>query len=53
MKDQVGRAFRRTPSNENNDKNVNGVPLIVTYNPTLNNFYLVIRRNLDYMLTDG
>ena len=52
----MGRAFGRTngrtPSNENNSKKVNGVPLLVTYNPALNNLSQAIKRNHDYMQTD-
>ena len=53
----MGRAFGHTngrpPSNDNKSKKVNGVPLIVTYNPALNNLSQAIGRNLDYMQTDG
>ena len=33
IKEQVEKALRLTPSDENNNKKVNGVPLVLTYNP--------------------
>ena len=35
IKEQVEKALRLTPSDENNSKKVNGVPLVVTYNPEI------------------
>ena len=37
IKDQVEKGLRLTPSDENNSKKVNGVTLIVTYNPAFKN----------------
>ena len=46
IKEQVEKALRLTPSDENNSKEVNGVPLVVTYNPGFKNLFQVIRKNL-------
>ena len=43
------RAFRRIPSKESNNKNVSGVPLVVTYNPAFKNLPQAIRRNLELL----
>ena len=45
IKEQVENALRLTPSDENNSKRVNGVPLVVTYNLAFKNLFQVIRRN--------
>ena len=50
----MGRAFGHTNGRPpSNSKKVNGVPVIVTYNPALNNLSQAIGRNLDYMQKDG
>ena len=35
IKEQVEKALRLIPSDENNSKEVNGVSLVVTYNPSI------------------
>ena len=52
MKEQVEKALRLTPSDENSRKEVNGVPLVVTYNPALKNLFQVIRKNLQLLYAD-
>ena len=52
MKEQVEKALRLTPSDENSRKEVNGVPLVVTYNPALKNLFQVIRKNLQLLHAD-
>ena len=52
MKEQVEKALRLTPSDENSRKKVNGVPLVVTYNPALKNLFQVIRKNLQLLYAD-
>ena len=49
---QVERALSVTPSDENNSKKVNGVSLVVTYNPALKNLSQVIRKNLQLLHAD-
>ena len=44
--EQVEKALRLTPSDKTNSKVVNGVPLVVTYNPPFKNLFQVIRKNL-------
>ena len=47
IKEQVEKALRLTPSDENNSKKVNGVPLSsMTHNPAFKNLFQVIRKNL-------
>ena len=48
IKEQVEKALKLTPSDENNSKKVNGVPLVVTYNPVFKNLFQVIRKNFSY-----
>ena len=45
IKEQVEKALRLTRSNENNSKKVNGVSLVVTYNPAFKNLSQLIRKN--------
>ena len=52
IKEQVEKALRLTPSDENNSKKVNGVPLVVTYNPAFKNLFQVIRKNLQLLYAD-
>ena len=52
IKKQVEKALRLTPSDENNNKKVNGVPLVVTYNPAFKNLFQVIRKNLQLLYAD-
>ena len=49
IKEQVEKILRLTPSDENNSKEVNGVPLVVTYNPAFKNLLQVIRKNLQLL----
>ena len=44
IKENVEKALRLTPSDENNSKKVNGVSLVVTYNPAFQNLFQVIRK---------
>ena len=44
INEQVEKALRLTPSDENNCKKVNGVSLVVTYNPAFKNLFQVIRK---------
>ena len=37
VKEQIEEALRLTPSDVNNSTKVNGVPLVVTYNPVFKN----------------
>ena len=53
VKEQVEKALGLTPSDENNSKKVNGVPLVVTYNPAFKNLFQVIRKNLQLLNADG
>ena len=46
IKKQVEKALRLTPSDENNRKKVNGLSLVVTYNPAFKNLFQGIRKNL-------
>ena len=46
IKEQVEKALRLTPSDENNSNNLNGVSLVVTYNRALKNLSQMIRKNL-------
>ena len=50
IKEQVEKALRLTPSDENNNKKVNGVPLVVTYNPAFKNLFRVIRKTFGYYM---
>ena len=52
IKEQAERALRVTPSDENNSKKVNGVSLVVTYNPAFKNLSQVIRKNLQLLYAD-
>ena len=52
IQEQVEKALRLTPSDENNSKKVNGVPLVVTYNPTFKNLFQVKRKNLQLLYAD-
>ena len=52
IKKQVEKALRLTPSDENNNKKVNGVPLVVTYNPAFKNLFQVIRKNFQLLYAD-
>ena len=51
-KKQVEKAPRLTPSDENNSKKVNGLSLVVTYNPAFKNLLQVIRKNLQLFYAD-
>ena len=51
-KEQVERALSVTLSDQNNSKKVNGVSLVVTYNPALKNLSQVIRKNLQLLHAD-
>ena len=50
VKEQVEKVLRLTPSDENNSKKVNGVPLVVTYNPAFKNLFQVIRKTFSYYI---
>ena len=52
IKEQVERALRVTPSDENNSKKVNGLSLVVTYNSALKNLSQVIRKKLQLLYAD-
>ena len=52
IKEQVEKPLRLTPNDENNSKEVNGVPLVVTYNPAFKNLFQVIRKNLQLLYAD-
>ena len=52
IKEQVEKALRPTPSDKNNSKKVNGVPVVVTYNPAFKTLFQVIRKNLQLLYTD-
>ena len=49
IKEQAEKALRLTPSDENNSRKVNGVSLVVTYNPAFKNFSQVMRNNLQLL----
>ena len=49
IKENIEKALRLTPSDENNSKKVNGVSLVVTYNPAFKNLFQVIRKNLQLL----
>ena len=53
IKEQVEKAFRLNPSNENNSKTVNDIPLVVTYNTVFKNLSQVIRKNLQLLYADN
>ena len=53
IKEQVEKALRLTPSDENNSKKVHGVPLVVTYNPPFKNLFQVISNNPQLLYADG
>ena len=52
VREQVERALRVTPSDENNSKKVNGISLVVTYNPAFKNLSQVIRKKLQLLYVD-
>ena len=52
IKEQVEKALRLTTNDEKNSKKVNGVSLVVTYNPAFKNSSQVIRRNLQLLYAD-
>ena len=52
IKEQVEKALRLTPSDENNSKKVNGIPLVVTYNPAFKKLFQLIRKNLQLLYAD-
>ena len=52
VKEQVERALKHSLGNENESKNENGVPLVVTYNPVFNDLSQVIRKNLQLLYAD-
>ena len=52
VKEQVEKVLRLTPSDGNNSTKVNGVPLIVTYNPAFKNWFQVIRKILQLSYAD-
>ena len=52
IKEQVERALRVTLSDKSNSTIVNGVPLVVTYNPAFKNLSHVIRKNLQLLYAD-
>ena len=52
IKEQVEKVLRLTPSDENKSKKVNGVPLVVTYNPVFKNLLQVIRQKLQLLYAD-
>ena len=52
IKEQVEKALRINPSDENNTKKVNGISLVVTYNPAFKSLSQVIRRNLQLLYAD-
>ena len=49
IKELIEKAIRLTPSDENNSKKVNSVPLVVTYNSAFKNLFQVIRKNLQLL----
>ena len=52
IKEHVENALRLTPSDKNNTKKVNGVSLVVTYNPAFKNLSQVMRKNLQLLYAD-
>ena len=52
INEQVEKALRLTPSDENNCKKVNGVSLVVTYNPAFKNLLQVITKHLQLLYAD-
>ena len=52
VKEQVEKALRLTPSDEISSNKVNGVSLVVTYNPEFTNLFQVIRKNLHLLYAD-
>ena len=52
IKEQVEKGLSVTPSDENNSKKVNGVSLVVAYNPALKNLSQVIRKNLQLLYAE-
>ena len=50
--EQDERALRITSSDDNNNKKVNGIPLLVTYNSAFKNLPHVIRKNLQLLYAD-
>ena len=51
-KEQVEKALRLTPGDQNNSNKVNGVPLVVTYNQAIKNLFQVKRKNLQLLYAD-
>ena len=52
VREQVEKALRLTPSDENNSKKVNDTSLVVIYNPAFKNLSQVIRKNLQLLYAD-
>ena len=52
IKEQVEKAFGLTSSDGKNTKKMNGVSLVVTYNPASKNLSQVIRKNLQLLYAD-
>ena len=52
IKEQVEKALRLNPSDENNSKKVNSIPLVVTCNPAFKNLFQVIKKPLQLLYAD-
>ena len=52
IKEQVEKALRHTPCDENSSKKVNGVPIVKTFNPAFKNLSQVIRKSLQLYYAD-
>ena len=52
IKEQVEKALKLTPSDENNSKKVNSIPLVVTYNPAFKNLFELIKKSLQLLYAD-
>ena len=52
IKEQIEKALRLTSSDENDSKKVNGVSLVVTYNPAFKDLFQVIRKKLQLLYAD-
>ena len=52
IKEQFEKALRLNPSDENNSKEVNDVPLVVTHNPAFKYLFQVITKNLQLLYAD-
>ena len=50
IKEQVEKTLRLTSSDENNSKKVNGLPLVVTYNPVFKNLFQAIKKTFSYYM---